>query len=394
MGGSLRISRAPSGGADSGAGRLCAVTARHVYIHVPFCGRRCSYCDFSIAVRRTTPVDEYLAALRRELASAQSGEVSTIYVGGGTPSRLGGEGIARMLQIVRERYTPAKNAEITLEANPEDVSPRSAAVWRTAGINRLSIGSQSFDDRVLAWMHRTHTSAAISSAVFAAREAGFDNVSLDLIFSLPESLGRDWGQDLDLAIALQPEHISLYGLTVEPATPLARWRDRGAVVEAPEENYEREFLLAAERLTAAGFDHYEVSNFGLPRRESRHNGAYWTLVPYIGHGPSAHSFDGARRWWNVSAYANWVQRVRRGEAATAGSEALTAEQHGLERVYLGLRTARGCDVAAVDQSVVEPWLTAGWAVQTGTRLHLTRAGWLRMDALTAALTVHRSPCNV
>ncbi len=370
------------------------MTARHVYIHVPFCARRCSYCDFSIAVRPTTPVDEYLGALSRELASAQPGEVDTIYFGGGTPSRLGGEGVARMLDIVRARYTPARDAEITLEANPEDVSPQSAAAWRIAGINRLSIGSQSFDDRVLEWMHRTHAAAAISSAVRAAREGGFDNVSLDLIFSLPESLDRDWARDLNAAIALAPEHISLYGLTVEPATPLARWRDRGAVAEAPEENYEREFFLADQRLTAAGFDHYELSNFGLPGRESRHNSAYWALVPYAGHGPSAHSFDGATRWWNVSAYASWVARMRSGADAAASSEALTAEQHELERVYLGLRTTRGCDVEALDQSLVDLWVAAGWAVQTGSRLRLTPAGWLRLDALAAALTVHRSPCNV
>ncbi|HUF65042.1 MAG TPA: radical SAM family heme chaperone HemW [Gemmatimonadaceae bacterium] len=370
------------------------MTVRHVYVHVPFCARRCSYCDFSIAVRKSTPVDEYLAALQSELAGAQRSEVDTIYFGGGTPSRLGGEGVASMLDLVRSRYTPLADAEITLEANPEDVSAEAAAAWLRAGVNRLSIGSQSFDDGVLTWMHRTHPAAAIAPAVRMARDAGFTNVSLDLIFSLPESLNRDWARDLDAAVALEPEHISLYGLTVEPATPLARWLERGTVAEAPEERYEREYLLADEWLTGAGFDHYEVSNFSRPGRASRHNAAYWELVPYVGHGPSAHSFDGSTRSWNVSAYREWIDQARRGAGVTAGSEVLTPEQHELERAYLGLRTTRGCELEEVEPFGVEPWLASGWAALAGSRLRLLPAGWLRLDALAAALTVHRSPCNV
>jgi oxygen-independent coproporphyrinogen-3 oxidase len=370
------------------------VTVRHVYIHVPFCARRCSYCDFSIAVRRNTPVDDYLSTLRVELEPAQSEEVDTIYFGGGTPSRLGGDGVARMLDIVRGRYTPSPNAEITLEANPEDISPDAAAAWLRAGVNRLSIGAQSFDDDVLTWMHRTHKASAIVSAVRSSREAGFANVSLDLIFSLPESLTRDWAKDLEAVVALEPEHISLYGLTVEPTTPLARWRDSGTVAEAPEEIYEREYMVAHERLLSAGFEHYEVSNFGLPGFGSRHNSAYWELVPYAGHGPSAHRFDGSARSWNVSAYSAWIERLQRGADAVAGSEALTAEQQWLERVYLGLRTTRGFELEELDRAVIEPWLAAGWALNAGSRLRLTPIGWLRLDAITAALTGHRSPCNV
>lgn len=370
------------------------MTARHVYIHVPFCARRCTYCDFSIAVRQSTPTEEYLRALRAELQSVPPHRVDTIYFGGGTPSRLGPAGVAGLLDAVRERYEPAPGAEITLEANPDDVSPAAAAAWRSAGITRLSIGAQSFDDRVLAWMHRTHTAAAVPSAVRAAREAGFTSISLDLIFALPESLRRDWARDLDSAAILVPDHISLYGLTVEPRTPLARWRERGVIAEAPEENYEREYFLAHERLTSAGFEHYEVSNFGLPGFESRHNSAYWALVPYAGHGPSAHRFDGAIRSWNVSAYAGWLERLRRGNDVTVDSERLTSEQRELERVYLGLRTTRGCDLGGTDPSLVEPWLAAGWAVQAGPIVRLTPAGWLRLDAIAAALTVHRSPCNV
>lgn len=299
-----------------------------------------------------------------------------------------------MLDLVRERYTPAPGAEITLEANPEDISQEAAAAWRREGVTRLSIGAQSFDDRVLGWMHRGHAGDAIQAAVHLAREAGFASISLDLIFALPASLQRDWARDLDSAVALAPEHISLYGLTVEPATPLGRWRERGVIAEAPEESYEGEYFLAHERLTSSGFEHYEVSNFGLPGFESRHNGAYWALVPYAGHGPSAHRFDGATRSWNVSAYAEWVARLGRGGGVTAGSEPLNAEQHELERVYLGLRTTHGCDLGGVEPTLVEPWLAAGWAVRTGSRVRLTAAGWLRLDALAASLTAYRSPCNV
>lgn len=370
------------------------MTPRHVYVHVPFCARRCSYCDFSIAVRRNVPTDEYLDALQRELEHAARGIVSTIYFGGGTPSRLGARGVQRLLDIARTTYEPEPDAEITLEANPEDVTRESAAAWIAAGVNRLSLGAQSFDDAVLAWMHRVHDSAAIARAFTTARDAGFANVSLDLIFALPESLQRDWSRDLAKALALEPEHVSLYGLTVEPATPLARWRDRGAVAEAPEENYEREYLLAHDVLTGAGFSHYEVSNFARPGLESRHNRAYWTLDPYAGHGPSAHSWDGERRMWNEPVYTKWRDMLARGEEPRGGSEALTEEQRELERLYLGLRTLAGIREEPEHAACVARWVGEGWAARGSGRVVLTPRGWLRLDALTASLTVNRSPCNV
>src|SRR3979490_2703320 len=189
---------------------------RPVYVHVPFCARRCSYCDFSIAVRRDVPVDEYLSALGAEL-TVRFGDsppelVDTIYFGGGTPSRLGGEGLARALALV-ERYFPRANgAELTAEANPADVSGAAAESWREGGVNRLSLGSQSFDDRVLAWMHRTHDSGAIEGAVRTARRAGIGKLPLDLIFALPEALERDFGNDVRRLLELEPDHVSLYGL--------------------------------------------------------------------------------------------------------------------------------------------------------------------------------------
>ena len=297
----------------------------HLYIHVPFCARRCSYCDFSIAVRARTPVEEYTSALRTELAGGvvAGSTLDTVYLGGGTPSRLGGPGVADVLSSVRDRASVAPDAEITIEANPDDVNDVAVAQWVAAGVNRVSLGSQSFDDSVLEWMHRTHDSRQIAQAVKALRRGGISNLSLDLIFALPDTLKRSWERDLTLALDLDPAHVSLYGLTVEAHTPIARWRDRGAVVEGNEDAYEEEFLLAHETMGNAGFEHYEVSNFSRPGKASRHNSAYWTGARYAGVGPSAHSFDGSTRRWNVSAYSEWVRRLATGEnySATDGHRA-------------------------------------------------------------------------
>src|SRR5438477_1317350 len=268
---------------------------QHLYIHVPFCARRCSYCDFSIAVRSSTPVDEYVTALAGEFdgLGGMFGEsvLETVYLGGGTPSRLGGQGVTGVLDLVREQAGIASDAEITIEANPDDVNDLAVAHWISAGVNRVSLGAQTFDDAALEWMHRTHDAAQIGTAVETLRRGGIGNISLDLIFALPAHLNRSWSRDLASAIALEPSHLSLYGLTVEARTPIARWADRGASVQGSEEQYEQEFLVAHSTMLDAGFEHYEVSNFARPGFSSRHNSAYWTGATYTGVGPSAHSFD-------------------------------------------------------------------------------------------------------
>ena len=340
------------------------------------------------------PVEQYLHALDVELRFRFAGDeawpVDTLYLGGGTPSLLGGAGVSRMLSQLRERISLEPDAEVTLEANPDDVTPEAAAAWRAAGVNRLSIGAQTFDERALDWMHRLHSAARISQAVTAARDAGIDNLSLDLIFALPEALGRSWERDVAQAIALQPDHLSLYGLTIEPATALARWRDRGEAEEAPEERYEADFLYAHDALVAAGFDHYEVSNFGRPGRWSRHNSSYWSGVPYAGLGPGAHGFDGVRRRWNIDAYAEWVRELEEGRTPAAGDEQLTAENRESELVYLGLRTREGLLLREGELEQARGWLEAGWGTIDGGRLRLTPAGWLRLDSLAATLALSRS----
>jgi oxygen-independent coproporphyrinogen-3 oxidase len=394
---------------------------RHVYLHVPFCARRCSYCDFSIAVRRAVPVDEYLTALESELTlrfpargqspGSESGvrvrgqsldsepdwadrgpsEVDTIYLGGGTPSRLGGAGVARALALVRERFPLAPGAEVTIEANPDDITEAAVEAWLEAGVNRLSIGSQSFDDAVLAWMHRSHEGAGIERAVAAARAAGIENLSLDLIFALPEELQRDFAVDLDRLLALEPDHVSLYGLTVEQGTPLGRWVSRGKAVERAEEGYEAEYLAAHDALTAAGLEHYEVSNYGRPGLRSRHNSSYWRGVPYVGLGPAAHGFDGRIRRWNVRHYADWRDQLAQGRDPLGGEEELTEQNRLAESVYLGLRTDAGLLLAEGERDLVAPWEVAQWVtLGADDRLRCTALGWLRLDALAAALTHSRS----
>ena len=365
----------------------------HLYLHIPFCARRCSYCDFAIAVRRDAPSQAFVDSIEREWAAWQSHSswaeapvLDSIYFGGGTPSRLDPAAIARLLAMAVRDRAVSPGAEITLEANPDDVSARRAAAWRSAGVNRISLGAQSFEPAVLTWMHRTHDAGQIGAAVATLRAAGFENISLDLIYAIPSVLGRDWAHDLDRALALEPEHLSLYGLTVEPRTPLGKWTARGESLPAADDRAAEEYLMAHDRVGAAGFDHYEVSSAGRPGFRGRHNSAYWRRAPFIGLGPSAHSGFGAERAWNVR---DWEEYRRRGDAGLpvrAESEILTDEQIRLEEIYLGLRTSDGLPLAYLPAEPVTRWIGAGWAKSLRGRLVLTPEGWLRLDALVASLS--------
>ncbi len=368
----------------------------HLYLHVPFCARRCSYCDFAIAVRRDTPseayADQVLAEWRR-----WSGEqmwrgfpaLATVYFGGGTPSRLSVSALARIMAAICADRPLVAGAEVTLEANPEDVTVEVARGWLAAGINRVSLGAQSFAPAVLNWMHRTHTAEDIPRAVGELRQAGFDNISIDLIFSLPENLRRDWRLDLERARALNIEHLSLYGLTVESHTPLGRWVARGETRPAPDDRYADEFLIAHRTLTDAGFRHYEVSNYGLPGREAVHNAAYWRRAPYLGLGPSAHSAIGTQRWWNLREWSTWSRAMETDQSALDGREELDPTAVSLEDLYLGLRTDLGVSEEVVSDLVASNWARAGWAHREGGRLRLTPEGWLRLDSLVGDLRRQR-----
>lgn len=368
---------------------------RHLYVHVPFCVRRCSYCDFSIAVRKRVPAREYVAVVLEELRRLPNGpphRLETIYLGGGTPSLLPPDAVAALLTPLLDASRAASShdaVEVTLEANPDDVTPERATAWCRAGVNRVSLGAQSFDDRALAWMHRSHDAPRIGEAVRALRAAGIDNVSLDLIFALPAALRRDWARDLDQACALEPDHLSLYGLTVEPRTPLARWIARGAASAPDDERYAEEYLLAHERVAAAGYRFYEVSNAARDGRRSRHNSAYWSGAAYLGLGPAAHSFDGTTRRWNVAAWEEYRRSIGAGRSPVESEEVLTPEQRELERVYLALRTHEGLDLTTLRQppsASITAWVGQGWVEVAGGRLACRPLGWLRLDALVQALT--------
>ena len=367
--------------------------AEHLYVHVPFCARRCVYCDFSIAVRSEVPIREFVNGIRRELdvrCLDASFDLETLYFGGGTPSKLGGDGIKEAIEVITEKARLRPGAEITIEANPEDVSRASASAWHQAGVNRVSLGVQSFNEGVLRWMHRTHDANQARKSIEVLREAGIRNVSIDLIFALPESTERSWDADLETAVAANVSHISAYGLTVEPHTLFGRQVARSDATEAPEENFEREFLAADKALVGAGFEHYEVSNYALKGLHSRHNWAYWNRRAYGGLGPSAHEFDGEARQWNVLPYAQWLQEVDRSGSAVAGRELLSEDEVIEEKIYLGLRTKSGLDLSADERTRIQPWLESGWAVMEGSRLRLTPSGWLRLDSLATSLTPSRS----
>ncbi|MEO5903166.1 MAG: radical SAM family heme chaperone HemW [Gemmatimonadaceae bacterium] len=365
------------------------MNARHLYIHVPFCSRRCSYCDFSIAVRREVPVAEYLGALKMELSGLKESvksPLTTVYFGGGTPSKLGPDGISAMIATVAGIFEIDRHAEVTVEANPEDVTLQTVKAWKCAGVNRLSLGIQTFDDNALAWMHRTHSSADSRLAIETARDGGITNLSVDLIFALPENLNRSWADDLEKALKQAPDHISLYGLTIERGTPLGRWEASGKVRAADEDGYSEQFLLAHSMVESAGLSHYEVSNFGRAGKRSQHNSAYWQGVPYVGAGPSAHSFDGTSRRWNVAPYAEWQSRLSSGKSVVAGAEQLTVDNRRAEKVYLGLRTIDGYLAGAEDVSIARRWQSEGWATVENSVIRLTPEGWLRLDSLAAGLT--------
>nr|MBA2708439.1 radical SAM family heme chaperone HemW [Gemmatimonadaceae bacterium] len=322
----------------------------------------------------------------RDTAGGEISELDTLYFGGGTPSRLGGAGVEAMVSIIREHFVVAPGAEITLEANPDDVCAATAMAWARAGINRISLGVQTFNDATLAWLHRTHSADQARLAVQTLRAAGIENVSLDLIFALPSHLERSFSEDLEEALSLRPDHISLYGLTIEDSTPLARWTADGRSRPPVDDVYAEEFLLAHERATGAGMEHYEVSNFASPGRGSRHNSSYWSGQQYLGLGPSAHSFDGARRTWNISPYAAWVSRLNESAEVMMDGEDLSDSNRAAERVYLGLRTSAGYRASAADISTARQWAAAGWADIDGNVIRLRPEGWLRLDALSAGLT--------
>ncbi|MEX2583598.1 MAG: radical SAM family heme chaperone HemW [Gemmatimonadota bacterium] len=368
---------------------------RSLYIHVPFCVRRCSYCDFAVEAIREPPVAEWLDCVLAELDLTARDrdwhdalELDTLYVGGGTPSLLGTGAMASLLERTRPRARLGPGAEWTCEANPESFGRELAADWRAAGVNRLSLGVQTFDAGALRWMGRLHGPGGPARAVSAARTAGLDNVSIDLIFGLPSRLKRDWRADLERAIALEPEHVSLYGLTAESGAPLGRWVSEGRETLADEDRYADEYLLAHERLTAAGFEAYEVSNFALPGKRSKHNFVYWTGAPYAALGPGAHAYFPPLRRWNLGSWSAYRDALAAGRLPTDDQEVVDSDATDLERIWLGLRTADGLSLDGLVRAqaeMVRSWTATGFAAARDGMVRLTPSGWLLLDRMAMEL---------
>ena len=319
-----------------------------IYIHVPFCKSRCAYCDFYSTVQHGLR-EPYAATVCRELgyrlAELRNEPVKTIYFGGGTPSALEIEELRRILGCIvsLEQIEHAEMLEITLEANPDDLTEEYVKELRTLPINRVSMGIQSFHDRTLRLVGRRHTAQEAIEAVHRLQHAGITNISIDLIYGLPGETLEDWAYSLDQAIALGVKHISAYHLTYEEGTRLWHMQEQGLVAPIDEEQSIRSFELLRERLLAAGYEHYEISNFALPGYHSRHNSSYWQDVPYIGVGPGAHSYDGRRRRWNLGNLAEYVATPS-GEDVPHEEEYLTTDERYDERIITELRTARGINL--------------------------------------------------
>jgi oxygen-independent coproporphyrinogen-3 oxidase len=314
-----------------------------LYVHIPFCEVKCTYCHFAIDPGRPEAAREerYVRALLREIVRAPQSSADTLYLGGGTPSLLSLEGLGRLLGELRSVFRLPPSAELTLEANPRDLDLQGYRAIRDLGINRVSLGVQSFDDDVLKAMGRLHTAADARTAVAEARKAGLASLSVDLILGWPGESRSRWQKNLEDLLALGPDHVSLYVLEVEGKTLLSHRAQRGSL-RLPEGDLVADlYTETAEVLDHAGIERYEISNFARPGHESRHNGKYWDDQPFLGFGLSAHSYLPPRRSWNVETFGAYVRRIEAGESPSEGERTLTAEERVGEAVFTGLRRREG-----------------------------------------------------
>lgn len=317
-----------------------------IYLHIPFCASRCSYCDFFSTLRLQQTGDRYVEAVIAEARLRQGelhGEViRTLYMGGGTPSQLPVFLLKRLVEGLQDTFDLSGVEEFTIEANPDDVTPAWCAELPSLGVNRVSMGVQSFEDSILGFIGRRHTAAQVVGAVDRLRTVGIDNISLDLIYGLPGQTVASWTASVEQALALAPQHISAYGLTYEEGTRLWRQRANGEVIEVPEDQCLEMYRILVESLHDAGYEHYEISNFALPGYYSRHNSSYWNDTPYLGLGAAAHSYDGTVRRSNPPSLQGYIDGVMSGELAIEQEELSRWERYD-ERVMLGLRTSQGVD---------------------------------------------------
>lgn len=363
-----------------------------LYVHVPFCRHRCHFCSFLITTRKDGR-DLWEEGLRREIAlRAPVWRIpfDTIYFGGGTPSLLPAETVLRVLDEIRGAFDIAQDAEVSLEANPGDLRPGELAELRSGGVNRISLGLQAFHDEDLEFLTRGHSAAQGTEAVGAARDAGFDNITIDLMYGLPGRPRERLIDDLDRAVELAPDHISAYLLTIERGTPFYARAKRGVLPTLTDEDAQRVFLRVGEHLAAAGYERYEISSFARAEDfRSRHNQKYWEGLPYLGLGPAAHSFREPVRMWNLPSLRLWADALERGIDPLREQEQLAPEERRLERLFLGLRTTQGVPLAglpAAAGTLIPQLVEEGKATADDGRLILTESGFALADGIATELS--------
>ncbi len=369
-----------------------------IYIHVPFCKQACHYCNFHFSTNLALQND-FTASLLKEIelrvAYLNHETVETIYFGGGTPSLLPVSAFGQILESIYNRFTISPKPEITLESNPDDMQPDRLRAWKQAGINRLSIGVQSFFSEDLSWMNRAHDAEQAFRSVEEAKSAGFDNISLDLIYGLPGLTDENWGKNLQVAISLEPVHLSCYALTVEPKTALFKMIQLKKATDVQPEKQVSQFLTGIRELEAAGYEHYEISSFAKPGKRSRHNSAYWQSKKYLGLGPSAHSFDGISRQWNISNNAGYIKSLMAGRL-NYESENLSLRDTLNEYIMTSLRTMEGLDLQHVSdnfgkekgkllENKTSVYIRSNQMERSNEKLVLTKNGKLFADGIAAAL---------
>ncbi|RIK78854.1 MAG: coproporphyrinogen III oxidase [Planctomycetota bacterium] len=366
--------------------------AHAAYLHVPFCRHRCGYCNFTVVAGRDELAERYLAAVERELQALETPRpVDTLFVGGGTPTHLARGHLARLLSLAHQWFPLTADGEWSVEANPVDVDAKKLGALASAGVTRLSLGVQSFRDAKLRLLERDHSGEQAREAVAAARSA-VATVAVDLIFATPGETLDDWSRDLDAAIALEPDHISTYGLTIEKGTSYWTRRRTGDLAEVDEETQRAMYESAIERLTAAGYEHYEVSNFARPGHRCRHNEAYWRGDEFFAAGPGASRYLAGRRETNHRSTTTYIARVLAGHSPVAEVDELSPRERACERLVFALRridgvrrgwfaTATGFMVDELARTAIERYVQLGLVDDDGETIRLTREGLLVSDAL-------------
>lgn len=365
---------------------------RHAYVHVPFCRHRCGYCDFSLVAGRDDLIDRYFAALAVELERVREPlDLDTLYLGGGTPSHLGPDGLERLFSLLHASLRPVAGAEVSIECNPEDVSEPLAAALHACGVTRASLGAQSLDAVTLRSLDRSHAPDDVRRAVALLGDRGLA-VNIDLMTAAPGQSLTAVERDLDAVIAIGPQHVSVYCLTWEKGTAFEGLRRTGALAAADEGDEGAMFEAAIDRLEAAGYEHEEVSNFARPGHRCRHNEAYWDCRPWEAFGPGAARFDGRTRITNHRSPVTWMNRVLAGDDVTGDVDAMDAEAAARERLVVGLRrragveraafrAASGLDLDTLAGPAITRWVAQGLATDDGQTIRMTRAGLLVSDAL-------------